>query len=149
MVEKRKRGRPRKIQPVAAVDHVVPNTETLVVRVDPPEEPIVVERVRSLPDADPITASEETIKQLYKETSRQQLYDMVLLFLEGGADVNVRSANGQTPLTLAVKMGYTELVQLLAHTYRADSGLQDNDGKTALDHARERGFEDIVALLGG
>jgi ankyrin repeat protein len=76
--------------------------------------------------------------------------DTVRILLE--TDINVNHVNnlGWTALLEAVILGdggptYSEIVRLLV-----DAGAQpipDRDGSTPLDHARSRGFSEIVSLL--
>ncbi|WP_337237604.1 ankyrin repeat domain-containing protein [Proteus faecis] len=43
----------------------------------------------------------------------QKYEDIVTLLIEGGANVNLADASGQTPLTLAKDKGYTNIVNIL------------------------------------
>lgn len=68
-------------------------------------------------------------------------------------DLNRVNLNGWTALLEAVVFGdggadQQEIVRLLLAA-GADPGIRDADGISALDHARERGFDEIAALLGG
>ncbi|XP_064386307.1 cingulin-like isoform X3 [Halichondria panicea] len=74
--------------------------------------------------------------------------EMVSLFLEKGADVNLRDKDGSSALMFASQSGHTEIVgSLLTHPH-TDTSLRDNDGLTALDIAKEAGFTELMALLG-
>ena len=55
--------------------------------------------------------------------------------------------NGNTPLHAAALNGYTEIVRLLLEQLDIDTTRTNNDGKTALDLAREKKFKEIVKLL--
>lgn len=46
----------------------------------------------------------------------------------------------------AANWGRTEMAKLLLER-GADRGIKDEDGKTALDKARQKGHADVVALL--
>lgn len=71
----------------------------------------------------------------------------VELLIDNGADVNhADNAEGWTALMMAAAEGHRPVVELLL-THGADVGLTDQDGDAAIDHARERGQTDIVALL--
>ena len=71
----------------------------------------------------------------------------VELLIENGADVNhADNAEGWTALMMAGAEGHGPVVEVLL-TNGADIELTDQDGDTAIDHARERGQTDIVALL--
>lgn len=68
-------------------------------------------------------------------------------------DLNRVNLNGWTALLEAVVFGdggagQQEIVRLLLAA-GADPGIRDANGRSALDHARERGFDEIAALLGG
>ncbi|WP_406245790.1 ankyrin repeat domain-containing protein [Microbacterium sp. M] len=68
-------------------------------------------------------------------------------------DLNRVNLNGWTALLEAVVFGdggsgQQEIVRLLLAA-GADPGIRDANGRSALDHARERGFDEITALLGG
>ena len=55
--------------------------------------------------------------------------------------------NGNTPLHVAALNGYTEIVRLLLEQPGIDTTRKNNDGKTALDLAQEKGFAEIAGLL--
>ncbi|MGF6823279.1 ankyrin repeat protein [Microbacterium sp. ZKA21] len=68
-------------------------------------------------------------------------------------DVNRVNLNGWTALLEAVafgdgEAGQQEIVRLLLAA-GADPGIRDANGRSALDHARERGFDEIARILGG
>ena len=54
---------------------------------------------------------------------------------------------GNTPLHVAALNGYTDIVRLLLEQPGIDTTRTNNNGKTALDLAREKGFEEITQLL--
>ena len=71
----------------------------------------------------------------------------VELLLESGADVNhVDTAEGWTALMFAASEGLQPVVEVLLRG-GAEIESTDQDGDTAIDHARERGQAHIVALL--
>lgn len=55
--------------------------------------------------------------------------------------------NGNTPLHVAALNGYTDIVRLLLAQPGIDTTRSNNAGQTALDLAREKGFEEIALLL--
>lgn len=73
--------------------------------------------------------------------------DMITLLAGRGADVNASSRYG-TPLTLAAQYGFTAAVKSLLDA-GADPARKDDSGQTAADYARQGGFAEIAALLGG
>jgi hypothetical protein len=66
--------------------------------------------------------------------------------LASGADVNARSADGQTALMAASDRGYTKIVSLLLEA-GADPNLETPSGYTALRGAIKNGHEDCRSLL--
>jgi ankyrin repeat protein len=72
--------------------------------------------------------------------------DVFALLLAAGADVNQPTYGGMTPLMSAASVGRVEIVQQLLD-HKSDPSLKDNKGKTALDHARNRKREKVVAIL--
>ena len=67
------------------------------------------------------------------------------LLIVAGADVNAK-AKGHTPLHHAAYDGYNEIVELLI-AKGADINPKNNQGKTALDEAIEKGHKEIEKLL--
>jgi ankyrin repeat protein len=63
-----------------------------------------------------------------------------------GADINVTSANGQTPLYFACAWGHTEIVKLLLDN-GAVINITNEYGFTLLGIACKNGNKDIVNLL--
>lgn len=69
--------------------------------------------------------------------------------LKNGADVNYKGGCLlETALTLAVYSDNINVVRLLLEK-GADVNEENGDGKTALDIAREKGYDEIVRLLEG
>ena len=70
--------------------------------------------------------------------------------IEDGADVNARrnDAEGATALMWAAYRGNVEMVKELVGA-GADVNAVDNQGHNAIDEARSRGHQDIVAILQG
>jgi ankyrin repeat protein len=77
--------------------------------------------------------------------------DMVRALLRTGIDVDHVNRLGWTALLEAVILGdggpaHRQIVQLLVDA-GAEVGLADRDGVTALEHARERGYDEIARTL--
>lgn len=70
--------------------------------------------------------------------------------LQLGARVNVQPGrdvmSAATPLILAVKLQYIDIVELLVNS-DADPDLRDISGRRALEYAAEQGFEPVLRLL--
>jgi len=73
--------------------------------------------------------------------------ETVELLLENGADPNVKdSIEGWSALMYAAAEGNIEVIEVLLD-YNADVSLQDVDGETATDFARNNGHSDVVSIL--
>ena len=55
--------------------------------------------------------------------------------IESGADLNVRSPDGKTPLMYALWNNQNSVVELLMQNGNVDVNCEDNEGATALHHA--------------
>lgn len=80
------------------------------------------------------------------QTQSEEDYRIIELFLEKGADANLSTKNGTTPLMQAAYKGNVELVKLFL-AYGADATLKDKTGKTALDMAKQKGHQETIQLL--
>ena len=79
---------------------------------------------------------------------------IVRRLLETELDVDHVNRLGWTALLEAVILGrgdaaHTDVVRILVEEGGVDVEVADGDGKTALDHARESGYEEMVAILEG
>ncbi len=78
--------------------------------------------------------------------------EVAQVLISHGADVNAiaedHQGRGQMPLQIAAHCGHTVTVALLV-AKSADVNAKDTRGRTALAHAQDKGFADVVALLGG
>jgi uncharacterized protein len=72
----------------------------------------------------------------------------VQLLLDAGAPVNERQSGGFTPVMSAAQNGDAPVLELLL-ARGADPTLGDDEGRSAADHARAAGHEDLVVRLGG
>ncbi len=72
--------------------------------------------------------------------------EVVRALLEGGADVNASQHGGYTPLLQAAAAGKKDIVVLLLD-YGARQDCICDQGKSAMDYARERGHVEVAELL--
>ncbi|MBA3953799.1 ankyrin repeat domain-containing protein [Candidatus Dependentiae bacterium] len=66
--------------------------------------------------------------------------------LKKGADINTKSALGNTPLHNAIAYGNPELINLLLE-HGANTAIQNNENKTALDIATTYNKPELIVLL--
>lgn len=77
---------------------------------------------------------------------RQKLIDLAQHLIERGADIEAKSAEGETPLMEAVIVGSIELVQSLLE-HGANPNRKSRSGWTALLWAQVHGHQDILNVL--
>lgn len=80
---------------------------------------------------------------LFNAVDRGDLRIVKLLVLRHGLDVNARNADGMTPLQVACKEGYIEVVQWLLDSAGADMEAADSNGFRAIHHSLNK----LVTLL--
>lgn len=68
------------------------------------------------------------------------------LLLHAGADPDIAAPDGKTPLIIASAAGNIDIVKLL-HKYDAKLNARDKDNLSAIDHARNKGFESVVEFI--
>jgi ankyrin repeat protein len=71
---------------------------------------------------------------------------VVRLLLENDATVNQCDAQSLTPLHMACRRGFTEVVKVLLQ-WNANTGMRAKDGCTPLDIARKKNYTEIVEHL--
>lgn len=69
------------------------------------------------------------------------------LINQPGLDVNVRGLNGKTPLHCAIEFDELSMVDLLLTKKNINPFIEDNDGKTSLDYAKEEKKAEILKAL--
>jgi ankyrin repeat protein len=74
-------------------------------------------------------------------------HQSVVVLIEGGADVNLASSMGATPLRVAVERRYVDLVKLLIANKKTDINFADKEGCTPVFAASEKGYSDVLTLL--
>jgi len=94
---------------------------------------------------DAVAANPTQVHPLHSAASSRNLVAARLL-LEHGAPVNARQQAGWVPIHAAAQNGDRPMVELLLR-HHADPKLTNDQGKTSATVAREKGHEDIAALL--
>ncbi|WP_395460364.1 ankyrin repeat domain-containing protein [Wolbachia endosymbiont (group B) of Myelois circumvoluta] len=69
------------------------------------------------------------------------------LINQPGLDVNVRGLNGKTPLHCAIEFDELSMVDLLLTKKNINPFVEDNEGKTSLDYAKEAKKAEILQAL--
>ncbi|KUK98480.1 MAG: Uncharacterized protein XE08_0538 [Parcubacteria bacterium 32_520] len=80
------------------------------------------------------------------QNQSEEDYQLVRLFLEKGANVDLSTKTGTTPLMQSSYKGNLKLTQLFLQ-YGADKELKDAKGVTALGMAKKKGYQEIIQLL--
>ena len=74
--------------------------------------------------------------------TEKEVYDLITLLLDNGANPNIKSAGGTTPLMVLTLMdGFANIMELLLD-HGANPFIKENEGLTALDHMRDEGTEE-------
>jgi uncharacterized protein len=94
---------------------------------------------------DAVAANPTRVMPLHSAASARNL-EAAQFLLEHGAPVNARQQAGWVPIHAAAQNGDCPMVELLLK-HHADPKLTNDDGKTAAMVAREKGHEQIAALL--
>ncbi len=109
------------------------------------------EAVRLLIEAgaavDAVAGNPMKVMALHSAASARNL-EAARLLVEHGAPVNARQHGGWVPIHAAAQNGDRAMVELLLR-YKADPQLANDEGKTAAAVAREKGHDEIAALLEG
>ena len=101
--------------------------------------------IESGAEVDAVAANPTRVMPLHSAASARNL-EAARFLLEHGAPVNARQQAGWVPIHAAAQNGDRPMVELLLK-HRADPKLTNDDGKTAAMVAREKGHEQIAALL--
>jgi|SRR5450631_328291 ankyrin repeat protein len=95
--------------------------------------------------ADAVAANPMQVMPLHSAASARNL-EAARLLLEHGALVNARQQAGWVPIHAAAQNGDRPMVELLLK-HHADPKLANDEGKTPAIVAREKGHEEIAAVL--
>ncbi len=85
---------------------------------------------------------------LMHAAEQKRLTVVKLLTAQPGIQIDARSVNGTTALHRAAAQGFLAIAQRLIQG-GADSKITDNEGRTAIDYAREAGHPQLLEALGG
>jgi uncharacterized protein len=94
---------------------------------------------------DAVAANPTQVMPLHSAASSRSL-EAARLLLEHGAPVNARQQAGWVPIHAAAQNGDRPMVELLLK-HHADPKLANDEGKTSAMVAREKGHEELAALL--
>jgi ankyrin repeat protein len=98
---------------------------------------------------DAVAANPTQVTPLHSAASARNVEAARLLLEHGNRDmVNARQQGGWVPIHAAAQNGDRDMVELLLK-HHADLKLANNDGKTPAMVAREKGHEELAALLEG
>ena len=87
-------------------------------------------------------------KQAPEEVLKNWLEAFKSVLNESITDINIQTEpEGNTPLHLATMHGYIPALKVLLAHDGIDKSIVNARGKTALDYATERGFQEIIVLL--
>jgi ankyrin len=89
-----------------------------------------------------------TCLHILSNATATDIFDLLDLLIDNGADVGIEDRTGSTPLHEAAKAGSSVMVSSLLH-YRADQHVQNHAGKTPLDLAKAKRHKEVVEILGG
>ncbi len=73
--------------------------------------------------------------------------NIVQFLVDNDADINIRTPDDRTPLYVAAHNGHLNIVQFLVDRGAITTFINNTNGKTALDIAREQNHTDIIRLL--
>jgi ankyrin repeat protein len=74
------------------------------------------------------------------------LFALARILIEGGADIDIANGDGTPPVVAAARMRDTLITAILVD-HGAALDARDADGKTALEHAIENRYDDVIQLL--
>ncbi|HTB11324.1 MAG TPA: ankyrin repeat domain-containing protein [Bryobacteraceae bacterium] len=110
----------------------------------PTAEPVKPSAAKPAPPKKPPPATAPAVTLLSAATSGKA--DVVKSLLAGGANVNEKDADGNTPLIIASEAGNLPLAQILVDA-RASLEARDSQGRAALHHAASAGKTNLVGFL--
>jgi ankyrin repeat protein len=94
---------------------------------------------------DAVAANPMKVMPLHSAASARNL-EAARLLLQHGAPVNARQQGGWSPIHAAAQNGDRAMIELMLK-HNADPKLTNDDGKTPGQIAREKGHDEVAALL--
>ena len=73
--------------------------------------------------------------------------DIVAMLLTSGAQIDIRSVSGSTPLHLATQSGKWNVVEKLVTEFNADIKIRDNNSRRAFDYLKQNAPPRIFSIL--
>lgn len=99
-------------------------------------------------DINAVSGNEQRVTPLHSALANPQNSAVGQLLIGAGAELDIKQAEGYTPLHYAAANGLDQVVRsLLAHG--VDTGIRNHQGKTAYELALERGKTSTAGLLEG
>ena len=96
--------------------------------------------------ADPVQPNEDGWRAIHGAAMIGSLECLEMLVARG-ADVNVATGDGSTPLMIAVVNGRSNMVEHLLSKYRCRVDITDNDSRCAVQNAANMGHTQMLKLL--
>jgi len=87
----------------------------------------------------------QSVRSLHEAAAAGDI-EQIKSLISGGADVNAKDDNGETPLHNAVILANKDVIELLIAS-GADVNAKDNQGRTPLWWAKEQNSAELIEIL--